>query len=182
MKRVLLVLLLFVFFGCGNAYADGFTLTSRDISGQLSGDQVFSGFGCTGGNLSPQLSWGNAPEGTKSFAITVYDKDAPTGSGFWHWVIFNIPADVKTIKRDAGNLNGKLAPAGSVQSTTDFGTAGFGGACPPEGAPPHSYVFTVYALGVEKLDLAPETPAAMAGFLIHQNTLAKASLVAYYSR
>ncbi len=73
-----------------NALAQGFILSSSDIQGQLSNDQVFNSFGCSGKNISPQLSWKNAPAGTKSFAVTAYDPDAPTGSGWWHWVVFNI--------------------------------------------------------------------------------------------
>ena len=176
------VVLLFGLFAADAAHAGGFTLTSPDIGGQLSMDQVFSGFGCTGKNISPRLEWKNAPAGTKSFAVTVYDPDAPTGSGWWHWLIFNIPADVQGLQAGAGDPAGKRAPAGSVQSRTDYGKTGYGGACPPKGDRPHRYIFTVYALGVEKLDLAPDTPPAMVGFFLNHNALARASLMAYYGR
>lgn len=185
MKRLVLLFFIFTlitFFSAGAVWAEGFTLTSLDIHGQLSMAQVFSGFGCTGKNISPQLEWKNAPSGTKSFAVTVYDPDAPTGSGWWHWLIFNIPADVHRLKAGAGDPAGKLAPAGSVQSRTDYGKTGFGGACPPKGDRAHRYVFTVYALGVEKLDLNVDSSPAMVGFFLNHNAIAKASLMAYYSR
>jgi Raf kinase inhibitor-like YbhB/YbcL family protein len=164
------------------AQAENFTLTSKDLGGQLSDQQVFSGFGCTGKNISPQLLWKNAPVGTKSFAITVYDPDAPTGSGWWHWVVFNIPATVTQLPADAGNPAKELAPKGSVQSVTDYGKPGFGGACPPVGDKPHRYIFTVYALKVERLELDNTSPPAMVGYYLNQNALAKASLISYYGR
>ena len=166
----------------GLAQAENFTLASKDLGGQLTMAQVFAGFGCTGKNISPQLQWQNAPAGTKSFAITVYDPDAPTGSGWWHWVVFNIPAAVTQLPADAGNPAKGLAPKGSIQSVTDYGKPGFGGACPPKGDKPHRYVFTVYALKVEKLDLDSTASPAMVGFHLNQNALAKASLVSYYGR
>lgn len=115
--------------------ATSFSVTSRDISGdrRLAPQQVFEGFGCHGGNQSPQLAWTNPPAGTKSFAITVYDPDAPTGSGWWHWTIANIPAKTMTLPAGAGNPNGEKLPAGAVQGRNDFGYAGFGGACPLPG-------------------------------------------------
>lgn len=164
------------------AQAENFTLTSTNLGGQLTMEQVFAGFGCTGKNVSPQLQWKNAPAGTKSFAITVYDPDAPTGSGWWHWVVFNIPANVTQLPADAGNPARNLAPKGSIQSVTDYGKPGFDGACPPVGDKPHRYVFTVYALKVEKLDLNAAASPAMVGFNLNQNALAKASLISYYGR
>lgn len=166
----------------GTVNGQGFTLKSDDLGGQLSDAQVYSGFGCSGKNISPSLKWVNAPEGTKSFAITVYDPDAPTGSGWWHWVIFNIPANVNELKADAGQPEKKLAPAGSVQSITDYGAPGFGGACPPEDDKAHRYVFTVYALKTAKLDLDEKASPAMVGFYLNNNVIAKASLIAYYQR
>jgi len=159
-----------------------FTLKSKDIGGQATTQQVFNGFGCTGGNISPELNWENVPEGTKSFAVTMFDPDAPTGSGWWHWVIFNIPASAKELVSNAGNLEKNLAPAGSVQSITDFGKGGYGGPCPPEGSSPHQYVITVYALKVDKLSLDKNANPAMVGFYLSQNTIQKASLVMYYKR
>src|SRR5471032_2054390 len=118
----------------GLAHGADFTLSSSDIAEgkTLSSHHVFQGFGCVGDNRSPQLSWHGAPAGTKSYAVTVYDPDAPTGSGWWHWVVYNIPADVTELPAGAGNAGGQL-PAGAAQGHTDFGTSGFGGACPPAG-------------------------------------------------
>ena len=182
MKKGVLVVLMFGLFGIGNAYAQEFTLKSDDLRGQLTEAQVFSGFGCNGKNVSPGLKWINVPRNTKSFAVTVYDPDAPTGSGWWHWVIFNISSDINDLKADAGNPQKNLAPKGSIQSVTDFGKPGFGGACPPVGDKPHSYIFTVYALNVGSLDLNEKALPAMVGFLLNQHTIAKASLIAYYGR
>lgn len=182
MKNIFLVILGLMVFIASNSFAQGFTLTSPDISGQLSQQQVYSGFGCKGQNVSPELNWHGAPENTKSFAVTVYDPDAPTGSGWWHWVIFNIPARVSSLKSGAGNLKANIAPEGSIQSITDFGNAGYGGACPPKGDRAHRYIFTVYALDTAKLDLGSQSSPALTGFVINKHTLAKASIIAYYSR
>jgi Raf kinase inhibitor-like YbhB/YbcL family protein len=171
-------------FAVGAVAADGaFRLQSPTVAPDrmLSNDQVYSGFGCSGKNISPALSWKGAPRATKSFAVTVYDPDAPTGSGWWHWLVYNIPADVTELPGGAGNAGGKL-PAGAAQGHTDFGTSGFGGACPPAGDKPHRYIFTVYALKSEKISVPDEASAAMVGFMIHSNALAKASLTARYGR
>lgn len=163
-------------------FAQTFTLTSSDLGGQATIQQVFNGFGCTGGNKSPHLSWSNAPDGTKSFALTMYDPDAPTGSGWWHWVVFDIPAEVKSLPSGAGSLDGKGMPQFAIQSLTDFGATGYGGPCPPPGHGPHQYIVTIYALKTDKLGLDERAGAAMVGFNLNQHTLAKASLVFYYAR
>jgi Raf kinase inhibitor-like YbhB/YbcL family protein len=171
-------------FSIAAAAADGaFRLHSPTVApnSMLSNDQVYSGFGCSGKNISPALSWKGAPHDTKSFALTVYDPDAPTGSGWWHWVVYNIPADVTELPEGAGNAGGKL-PAAAVQGHTDFGTSGFGGACPPAGDKPHRYIFTVYALKTDKISVPDEASAAMIGFMIHANALTKATLTAHYGR
>lgn len=180
MKKIIAILIFGVF--AFSANAQEFTLTSTDLQGQLTTKQVFSGFGCTGENISPQLGWTNVPEGTKSFAVTMYDPDAPTGSGWWHWVMFNIPSSVKELKTNAGNEKSGIAPKGSVQSITSFGQTGFGGACPPEGDSPHAYIFTVYALDVETINLEPNAPPAMVGYNLNAHALAKASMISYYKR
>jgi Raf kinase inhibitor-like YbhB/YbcL family protein len=159
-----------------------FTLTSKDLGGQATKTQEFNGFGCSGDNQSPQLSWKNSPEGTKSFAITVYDPDAPTGSGFWHWVVFDIPANGNELVTNAGNVKLNLAPAGAIQSITDYGFKGFGGPCPPEGHGIHEYIITAYALKTDKLGLNENTNPAIVGFNLWNQTLAKASIVIYYQR
>jgi len=179
MKNVLATTALLAFI---TANAQTFTLRSRDLGGQATVTQVFNGFGCDGGNHSPQLSWENPPKGTKSFAVTIFDEDAPTGSGWWHWLVFDIPATVNTLEADAGNVTAGLAPRGSIQSTTDFGAAGYGGPCPPEGDKPHRYVVTVYALKTEKLGVDARANPATVGFMLGQNVIEKASLIFYYKR
>ena len=164
------------------AQAQTFTLKSRDIGGQATERQVFKGFGCSGENISPQLSWEYPPAGTMSYAVTMYDPDAPTGSGFWHWVMFDIPSAVSELQSDAGNLAKNFAPPGSIQSLTDFGQPGYSGPCPPEGHGFHTYIITIYALKGEKLGVGKTATPAFVGFNLHSNTLAKASLVMYYKR
>jgi Raf kinase inhibitor-like YbhB/YbcL family protein len=162
----------------------GFELISSDIQAgkSMPKAQEYQGFGCNGDNLSPQLTWRDAPDGTKSFAITAYDPDAPTGSGWWHWVAFNIPANVHELPTGAGNPTSDLAPAGMVQHRTDYGTAGFGGACPPKGDKPHRYQFKVFALDVAHLKIAPESSAALVGFMLNTHKLGVAELEAHYQR
>ena len=159
-----------------------FTLTSSDAAAgkALKNDQVFAGFGCSGGNRSPQLAWSNPPAGTKSFVVTVYDPDAPTGSGWWHWVVYDIPASVTQLPGGVGK--GAALPSGAKEARTDFGTPGFGGACPPAGDKPHRYIFTVHALKVEKLDVPAEATPALIGFVTNANRLGKASFTATYKR
>lgn len=144
--------------------------------------QVFNGFGCSGANMSPALKWTSVPAGTKSFALTVYDPDAPTGSGWWHWIVYNIPADTLELAADAGAAGGAKLPAGAVSGRNDFGSASFGGACPPPGSRAHRYIFTVHALKVERLELPADASAALIGFSINSNSLASGRLVATYRR
>ncbi len=166
------------------AWAGDFQLSSPSIKpgATLGLDQVFNGFGCTGKNISPELVWSNAPQGTKSYALTVYDPDAPTGSGWWHWVVYNIPASTTKIDAGAGTEDGKKLPAGSAQGRTDFGSTGFGGACPPVGDKPHRYIFTLHALGTEKLDIPEGATAALIGYMINANRIGQTSFTAYYGR
>lgn len=140
------------------------------------------GFGCAGGNQSPHLAWSGAPTGTKSFALTCYDPDAPTGSGFWHWLVVNLPAGVTELPLDAGNPKSGKLPAGAMQTRTDFGMPGYGGPCPPPNDHPHRYIFTVFAVGVDALPVQPDTSAAVVGFNLHFNTLAKATLMGLFKR
>lgn len=167
--------------GTVSVQAGEFTLYSNDLSGQLTKKQEFSGFGCDGQNISPELHWSNPPAGTKSFAVTVYDPDAPTGSGWWHWVVFNIPSSVTALPADFGNLV-KSHTINATQSVTDYGKAGFGGACPPKGDKPHRYFFTLHALDIDHLDIDPKSSAALAGFMINAHSLGKSTLVSYYGR
>ncbi|ESA33963.1 kinase inhibitor [Leptolyngbya sp. Heron Island J] len=164
-----------------SASAQEFNLTSATVSEgeMLTNAHVFEGFGCEGENESPQLSWTGAPEGTKSFAINVYDPDAPTGSGWWHWNVVNLPVSTNSIAQDA-SVNNNL-PGEAIEIRNDYGTIGFGGACPPPGEV-HRYIFTVYALGTERLEL-PENPSnALVGFMIRANMLDSASITAVYHR
>ena len=159
------------------------TLVSPDIGQDktMSEDQVFNAFGCKGKNLSPELHWSGAPEGTKSFALMVHDPDAPTGSGFWHWVVYNIPADVDHLPSEAGDPKKPGLPKGAVQGRTDFGTLGYGGPCPPPGKP-HHYHFRLFALKVPKLEVPTDATAAMIGFNVNANKLADTELVGLYGR
>jgi Raf kinase inhibitor-like YbhB/YbcL family protein len=146
-------------------------------------DHVMSsqyGFGCSGGNRSPQLSWSDAPAGTRSFAVTVHDPDAPTGSGFWHWVVVNIPPSVTELPLDGGNGSSNKLPQGAMHIRNDAGTYAYAGPCPPQGDHPHRYFFTVFAVGVDQLSVTADTSAAVVGFQLHFNTLAKAELVGLY--
>ncbi|HEX8014559.1 MAG TPA: YbhB/YbcL family Raf kinase inhibitor-like protein [Flavobacterium sp.] len=182
MKKANLILVMSLLFSTTFFGQKTFTLTSKDLGGEATSVQEFKGFGCSGENQSPQLAWINAPEGTKSFAITMYDPDAPTGSGFWHWVVFDIPANQNELPTNAGNIKLNLAPKGTIQSITDYGIKGFGGPCPPKGHGFHQYIITVYALKTEKLGLDENTNLAIVGFNLWNQTLAKASIIAYYKR
>ncbi|WP_017221488.1 YbhB/YbcL family Raf kinase inhibitor-like protein [Moritella dasanensis] len=167
-----------------SVFAGSFTLSSEDIAqGQyMSKTQEFNGFGCSGGDVSPQLAWVNAPKGTKSFAITAYDPDAPTGSGWWHWQIVNIPMTVMEIPAGAGGTKTNRAPVGSTQIKNDYGSRGFGGVCPPEGHGIHHYRFTVHALSVERLELPEDASGALAGYMINGNTIESSTIEALYKR
>jgi Raf kinase inhibitor-like YbhB/YbcL family protein len=178
------ILSIFFVLAIAPTYAADFRLTSPAIQeqGKMTDEQVFSGMGCSGKNVSPELHWDNAPKDTKSFGVTVYDPDAPTGSGWWHWVMFNIPSTVHTLPANAGKPDGNAAIKGAIQSRNDFGRPGYGGPCPPAGDRSHRYVFTVYALKVDQLPLKKDASGAMVGFYLNQNALAKASLTALYGR
>jgi len=162
------------------AMAGGFTLTSDTIKqgGKIGMDQVFNGFGCSGKNISPDLKWSGAPKGTQAFALTMYDPDAPTGSGWWHWVVLNIPADATGLPTNAGS--GGDLPKGATQTRTDFGKPGYGGPCPPPGKP-HHYIFKVFALKAP-IQLDADSSGAMVGFYITQNKIGAAKLAATFGR
>ena len=166
------------------SHAAGFQLSSPDIKpgGLIDPKFEFNGFGCAGENKSPALRWSGAPAGTRSFAVTVYDPDAPTGSGWWHWSVINLPASITELPADAGAVGGAKLPAGASHVRIDYGVAGWGGMCPPPGDKPHRYVFTVHALKTEKLEIPADATAALAGFMINANALGKASFTARYGR
>ena len=165
-----------------SSHAADFQLTSPSLSpdSTLPDKHVLNGFGCQGANVSPALNWENAPAGTQSFAITAYDPDAPTGSGWWHWVVYNLPAHTQSLPENASKA--QTLPAGSVEGRTDFGASGYGGACPPAGDKAHRYIFTVHALKVPRLDLPADASAAMVGFMVRMNRLASTSLQVRYQR
>ena len=162
----------------------GLNLTSPEIApgATIQNEQVYRGFGCNGTNISPELRWSGAPSETKSFAVTLYDPDAPTGSGWWHWVIVNIPQNSTFLPRNSGDPKMGLAPPGTIQIRTDFGTAAYGGPCPPQGDKAHRFVFTVFAVDVDKLPVDESASAAFVGFNLNSHTLKKATLTGYYGR
>lgn len=149
--------------------ADGATLAAAQVQGE-------------GGDVSPHLAWSGHPSETKSFAVTCFDPDAPTGSGFWHWQAWDIPVAVTELKPGAGDSDGWGLPDGAVQGGNDYGQRGYGGAAPPEGDPPHRYVFAVHALDVESLGLDETTPCAAVGFNLTAHTIARAVVVPVFGR
>ena len=168
-----------------DAAGASFRLTSPDIKpgATIAAEQTFNGFGCSGQNVSPALEWSGAPKDTKSFAVLVHDPDAPTGgAGWWHWVVFNIPASTTKLPKGAGKADGSGMPAGAASGVTDFGSPGYGGPCPPEGDKPHRYIFTVYALKTDTLDVPKGATASLVGFIVNANAIGKATLTGMYGR
>ncbi|MBC8751153.1 Raf kinase inhibitor-like YbhB/YbcL family protein [Paraburkholderia sp. WC7.3g] len=161
-----------------------FTVISPEFKDQerLQLVHEFDGFDGTGQNRSPALQWHGAPAGTRSFALTLYDPDAPTGSGFWHWILFDIDSSVTQLAAGVGSADATDLGASGTQATNDYGATGYGGPCPPKGLPTHRYVFTVHAMGVPKLELPANAPNAVVRFMIYQNTLATATLTGLYNR
>jgi Raf kinase inhibitor-like YbhB/YbcL family protein len=159
------------------------SLTSDDVQHgeEVPNEQCADMMGMTGDNQSPHLQWSGAPDGTQSFAVTCYDPDAPTGSGFWHWVVFDIPADVTELARGAGSDDASLPP-GAQHARNDAGGLGYMGPAPPEGHGEHRYVFAVHALGVPTLGIDSSASPAYVGFNLTFNTLARGVLVATYER
>jgi Raf kinase inhibitor-like YbhB/YbcL family protein len=181
MKHTLLASVLIT--AAGLTQAAGFTLSSPDVKANSAIPQSFefNGFGCAGENKSPALKWSGAPKDAKAFAVTVYDPDAPTGSGWWHWMVINIPADVTELAPNAGVESGANLPKGARHARIDYGVAGWGGVCPPPGDKPHRYIFTVHALK-DKLDVPTDATAALTGYMINGNSLGKATFTAKYGR
>lgn len=160
------------------ALAGDFKLTTdaAGANGAIAQRFAFNGFGCTGRNLSPTVRWSGVPAGTKSLALTVYDPDAPTGSGWWHWVVIDIPASAGALTAGTG------LPAGAHALRNDYGSRSWGGPCPPSGEAPHRYIFSLYALDVANLGLPVDASPAMAGFAIHLHTLGRAQTTLTYGR
>ena len=161
-----------------------FTVTSTDVADgePLPNPQVSGIFGAGGEDVSPQLAWEGAPEETKSYCVTCYDPDAPTGSGFWHWVLYDIPADVTELPAGAASGSMDGLPKGATHVRNDYGSKDFGGAAPPEGHGDHRYVFAVHALGVDSLPINSDVSPAIVGFMATANTLARAVMIPVYGR
>ena len=157
-----------------------FTVTSTDVAEgeSMNTPQVSGIMGAGGEDVSPQLSWSGAPEGTRSYVVTMFDPDAPTPSGFWHWCLSNIPADVTELATGAASN----PPEGAVKHRNDGGTDEYLGAAPPEGHGPHRYQFTVFAVKEESLPVNADTSAAVVGFCLHFNTLERTTLTGKFQR
>jgi Raf kinase inhibitor-like YbhB/YbcL family protein len=166
-------------------HAADFSLSSADVANgaPLKLAQVYKGYGCQGGNIAPALAWTDEPAGTRSFAITLFDPDAPNGGrGWWHWLLLNIPSSTHTLAKGSGQAGSAALPAGARQLNNDFGSMGYGGACPPIGNAPHRYLFTVWALKTASIDLPVTASGAMVQKVLEQQSLAKASITARYGR
>jgi hypothetical protein len=162
-----------------------FVLTSSDPQLAISVPLIYTAkaFGCSGGNLSPELHWSGAPAGTQSFVVTLFDRDErSTPSGWWHWVLYNLPKSVSSLPQGAGAEHSSALPAEALQGRTDLGEDAYHGPCPAKGDPPHRYVFTVYALNVAKLPVAPDSSGAMVTSIVQEHLLGKAVFVAHYGR
>ncbi len=158
-----------------------FTVTSEDVTGgvQMTDKHVYNSFGMSGQNISPQLAWSGFPAETKGFAVTCYDPDAPTTSGFWHWLVIDLPASVTSLPAGAGASDATL-PAGAFHVRNDYGTNDFGGAAPPQGDEPHRYIFAVHALDTDKLGIDGTVSPAVAGFNLRFHTIARGLLIPVY--
>jgi Raf kinase inhibitor-like YbhB/YbcL family protein len=162
-----------------------FMLTSSDPQLAISVPLIYTAkaFGCSGGNLSPELHWSGAPAGTQSFVVTLFDRDErSTPSGWWHWVLYNLPKNVNSLPQGAGAEHSSALPPEALQGRTDLGEDAYHGPCPAKGDPPHRYVFTVYALNVAKLPVAPDSSGAMVTSIVQEHLLGKAVFVAHYGR
>ena len=161
-----------------------FTLTSDDIAdGEMVTDQfLYDGFGLSGGNMSPHLRWDGAPAETRSYAVTCFDPDAPTGSGFWHWVLYDIPADVSELPPGAGSGPMEGLPKGATHARNDYGTKDYGGPAAPPGTGIHRYVFAVHALDIENLEVPPDVTPPLVGFNLTFHTLARAVMAPVFGQ
>ncbi|WP_427893780.1 YbhB/YbcL family Raf kinase inhibitor-like protein [Kribbella sp. GL6] len=153
----------------------GFTVTSTDVA---DGEPLAHAHAFAGGNTSPQLSWSGFPAETKAFVVTCFDPDAPIVSGFWHWVLVNLPATVTDLPTGAGTP--ERLDNGAFHVRNDFGSKAFGGAAPPAGDQVHRYYFVVHALDVEALDVDPDATPAVVGFNLAFHTLARALITPTY--
>jgi Raf kinase inhibitor-like YbhB/YbcL family protein len=174
-----------VVFGFSAGGESSFSVSSPDFRPDrpIPESHVFNDYGCKGGNRSPKLEWHSVPSGIKSFAITMFDLDEHgSPSGWWHWVVYNVPASASGLSENAGAINSHTLPSGAVQGRTDMSQDGYHGPCPDKGQPPHRYQITVYALSVDRLPVPTEASGAMVTWTAHDFTLAKATLTARYGR
>ena len=182
MTRLIALALLCLLLPASLAEAAGLKLASPDLAaGQFAPRFIYDQSGCSGGNVSPALAWSDPPAGTKSFAVTVFDPDAPTGRGWWHWVVYDIPATARALPQDAGAGSGSNLPQGARQTANDFGGPGYSGPCPPPGSP-HRYVFTLYALDAASLGAASGSDPAEVAASLKPHALAEASFTLSYGR
>lgn len=158
-----------------------FTVISDDVVDGEFLSSVHAHDSAGGGNKSPHLAWSGFPEGTQSFAVTCFDPDAPTASGWWHWIVADLPRETTELARGAGSPDGAGLPPSAVQFRTDYGTSGYQGSGPPPGDYAHRYFFVVHALDVPKLGLAADTPAAIVGFHLTAHALGRAAVMGLYS-
>jgi Raf kinase inhibitor-like YbhB/YbcL family protein len=168
-----------------SASSSHFVLSSSDPQLAISVPLIYTAkaFGCTGGNLSPPLLWSGAPAGTKSFVVTLFDPDErSTPSGWWHWVLYDLPGNISELPAGAGVEHSKHLPTEALQGRSDLGEDAYHGPCPDKGDPPHRYVFTIYALNVAKLPVPADSSGAMVTSVAQEHLLAKAVFVAHYGR
>jgi len=184
-KKLYLALCSCLAFVVPTAFAEsgGFRLAGAEWhdGGSVPQKNVYNGSGCGGANISPEFHWSNAPRGTKSFAITIFDPDAPAGGGWWHWIIFNIPGTVSELPAGAGNEASRRLPPAGFQCRNDYGELGYGGPCPPPGST-HRYLVKVYALSIEKLPFGSETPPGKMAKQIEAHSIGVAKLMVRLGR
>ncbi|MBU6459977.1 MAG: YbhB/YbcL family Raf kinase inhibitor-like protein [Proteobacteria bacterium] len=178
MIKVLIILILFML--SGPAYSLDFFSPGIPSGTKIRKDYVMNHDGCKGKNLSPELRWNTPPAGVKSYAVSVYDLDAP--GGWWHWLIYDIPANVTRLPVNSGYSENGIGPFGTHEGINDYGTYGWGGPCPPAGDLPHHYLFTLYALGIKKLPLPSESKIEDIIPLIKKDSIDSISFTAYYGR
>jgi Raf kinase inhibitor-like YbhB/YbcL family protein len=162
-----------------------FVLSSSDpkLAAKVPEEYIANVFGCTGGNMSPALQWSGAPAGTKSYVLTLFDPDEHGDpSGWWHWIVYNLPANVTSLPKGAGMEHSAVFPVGTQQGRTDLGNDAYHGPCPDKGDPPHRYTFTIYALSVEKVDVPPDSSGAMVVSTAKDHVIGKAVFIAHYGR
>lgn len=182
MKALLVVLATLSFTASAKPEAS-FRLWSPTITAgsSIPEKNVYNSFGCSGANVSPELRWEGVPAGTKALGLTMYDPDAPTGSGWWHWIVYNLPPDTAKLPAGAGDPKAPKLPAGAAQGKTDFAVPGYGGPCPPKGDKAHRYVFTLFALK-DKVEASADTMPAAIGYQLHAKAIGRATFTASYGR